>query len=33
MVEGRVLASGAPQAIRSNPEVQAAYLGEDEAHG
>jgi branched-chain amino acid transport system ATP-binding protein len=33
MLEGRVLASGAPQAIRSNPEVQAAYLGEDESHG
>jgi branched-chain amino acid transport system ATP-binding protein len=33
MLEGRVLASGAPQAIRSNPEVQAAYLGEDELHG
>ena len=33
MVEGKVLASGAPQAIRDNPQVQSAYLGEDEAHG
>jgi len=29
MVNGAVLASGAPQAVRANPEVQAAYLGED----
>jgi len=28
MVNGAVLASGAPQAVRANPEVQAAYLGE-----
>ncbi len=28
MVNGRVIASGAPQAIRSNEEVQVAYLGE-----
>jgi branched-chain amino acid transport system ATP-binding protein len=27
MVNGAVLASGAPQAVRANPEVQAAYLG------
>ena len=27
MVNGKVLASGAPEAIRSNPEVQRAYLG------
>jgi branched-chain amino acid transport system ATP-binding protein len=33
MVEGRVLASGAPGAIRDNPQVQTAYLGEDESHG
>lgn len=32
MVEGRVLDSGLPAAIRANPEVQRAYLGE-EAHG
>lgn len=30
MVNGRVIANGEPQAIRSNPEVQIAYLGEDE---
>lgn len=30
MVNGRVIAQGEPQAIRSNPEVQTAYLGEDE---
>jgi branched-chain amino acid transport system ATP-binding protein len=33
MVEGRVLASGAPDRIRANPEVQLAYLGEEAAHG
>jgi branched-chain amino acid transport system ATP-binding protein len=33
MLEGRVLASGAPAAIRSNPEVQVAYLGTEDAHG
>ena len=30
MVEGKILASGEPREIRRNPEVQAAYLGEDE---
>jgi branched-chain amino acid transport system ATP-binding protein len=30
MVNGRVIANGEPQSIRSNPEVQTAYLGEDE---
>jgi len=34
LVYGRVIASGAPQAIRSNAEVRDAYLGEQEAvHG
>ena len=33
MVEGRVLASGEPAAIRANDEVQRAYLGEEHAHG
>jgi branched-chain amino acid transport system ATP-binding protein len=28
MVNGEVIASDAPHAIRSNPEVQVAYLGE-----
>jgi len=27
MVNGAVIASGAPQAVRTNPDVQAAYLG------
>ena len=29
MVDGSVLASGSPEAIRSNPHVQRAYLGLD----
>ena len=34
LVNGQVLASGAPEAIRANDEVQRAYLGHDEvAHG
>ena len=28
MVNGEVIATDAPQAIRSNPQVQVAYLGE-----
>ncbi len=32
MVNGAVLASGPPDAVRSNPDVQTAYLGEAEAH-
>lgn len=33
MVEGRVLASGPPDAIRANPDVQLAYLGSEHGHG
>ncbi len=29
MVNGAVLASGSPEAIRANPDVQRAYLGAD----
>jgi branched-chain amino acid transport system ATP-binding protein len=32
MVDGRVLASGTPEDIRNNSEVQDAYLGTGEDH-
>jgi len=33
MVYGRVIATGAPDAIRANTQVRQAYLGENDAAG
>jgi len=33
MVNGQVIASGAPEAVRADANVQSAYLGEEAAHG
>jgi branched-chain amino acid transport system ATP-binding protein len=32
MVNGSVIASGTPDFVRQSPEVQVAYLGEQDVH-